>query len=378
MLRYAKLGNIKIGGSVNGLPKRYNKIFLTKSYKDNGENFVKHPAFENGVNELKVRLPFVFDLRNTFDASLTSFISICGYKYLIKATASGNIIGFPLQESDSLGRVLPSINFGAIDEGNIARLNLSHRILLTLFVMNESGTDYLDSKNGVYLFKTVSKNTFYDIDNTLRLISTMNQDMLRLVNFTLELHTKTVQNQDGESEDLSYVRLLPPSQEEIIKAYELLQSKGNVLLPIMSSIETAIVNSRNAAIENALNESSTARFFNVETLNIEFLIDEFEQQVSVSEAAKKERTKKEVSKKRGSKQTLAQTMIEAGSVSEREEKIKEQAKELFSRFPNIKETVIASLINNFGLDEAIVILENNPTLPQVIAEISKRKIPEVD
>ena len=78
MLRYLKLGNIKIGGSQNGLPQRYNKIFVTKSYKDSGENFVVHPEFKDGVTELKVRLPFTINLADTFDASPSSFISICG------------------------------------------------------------------------------------------------------------------------------------------------------------------------------------------------------------------------------------------------------------------------------------------------------------
>ena len=58
--------------------------------------------------------------------------------------------------------------------------------------------------------------------------------------------------------------------------------------------------------------------------------------------------------------------------------IETQTKELSARFPKIKDTVISSLINNFGVDEAVAILEVNPTLPQVIAEISKRSIPDTE
>lgn len=384
MLRYLKLGNIKIGGSQNGLPQRYNKIFVTKSYKDSGENFVVHPDFVNGINELKVRLPFTINLADTFDASPSSFISICGYRYIVKGIYSGQVIAMPLQEKDVNDRFLPCINFGQLNEANFARFGLSNRILLTLFVMNEDGTDYLDGKNGVYMLKTTSKNTFYDTDNTFRLLNGMNADLLRLVNFTLELHTKIIKNSDGENEEISYVRLLPPSPSEIVKASELLKTQGNVLIPSLSAMEQAITDSRIEAIQNAFNEIGACSFFGCERLDIRIEENDLDQQVSVSDKAKEERAKNKkninnaVKGKSAEKKTVAKMITERKEPSVTEQLIEEQTKELVSRFPNIKDTVIKSLIGNFGIDEAIVILENNPTLPQVIGEISKRKIPDTD
>ena len=384
MLRYAKLGNIKIGGSQNGLPQRYNKIFVTKSYKDSGENFVTHPDFVNGVNELKVRLPFTINLVNTFDASPSSFISICGYRYIVKGIYSGQVIAMPLQEKDVNDRFLPCINFGQLNEANFVRFGLSNRILLTLFVMNEDGTDYLDGKNGVYMFKTTSKNTFYDTDNTSRLLNGINADLLRLVNFTLELHTKIIKNSDGENEEISYARLLPPSPSEIVKASELLKTQGNVLIPSLSAMEQAITDSRTQAIQNALNELGACSFFGCERLDIRIEANDLDQQVSVSDKAKEERAKNKknansaVKGKSAEKKTVAKMMIEGKDKNENDLFVEEQTKILAARFPAIKDTVIASLINNFGIDEAIVILEENPTLPGVIGEISKRNIPDTD
>lgn len=384
MLRYLKLGNIKIGGSQNGLPQRYNKIFVTKSYKDSGENFVVHPDFVNGINELKVRLPFTINLADTFDASPSSFISICGYRYIVKGIYSGQVIAMPLQEKDVNDRFLPCINFGQLNEANFARFGLSNRILLTLFVMNEDGTDYLDGKNGVYMLKTTSKNTFYDTDNTFRLLNGMNADLLRLVNFTLELHTKIIKNSDGENEEISYVRLLPPSPSEIVKASELLKTQGNVLIPSLSAMEQAITDSRIEAIQNAFNEIGACSFFGCERLDIRIEENDLDQQVSVSDKAKEERAKNKkninnaVKGKSAEKKTVAKMITERKEPSVTEQLIEEQTKELVSRFPNIKDTVIKSLIGNFGIDEAIVILENNPTLPKVIGEISKRKLPDTD
>lgn len=384
MLRYLKLGNIKIGGSQNGLPQRYNKIFVTKSYKDSGENFVTHPDFVNGVNELKVRLPFTINLADTFDASPSSFISICGYRYIVKGIYSGQVIAMPLQEKDVNDRFLPCINFGQLNEANFVRFGLSNRILLTLFVMNEDGTDYLDGKNGVYMLKTTSKNTFYDTDNTFRLLNGMNADLLRLVNFTLELHTKIIKNSDRENEEISYVRLLPPSPSEIVKASELLKTQGNVLIPSLSAMEQAITDSRIEAIQNAFNEIGACSFFGCERLDIRIEENDLDQQVSVSDKAKEERAKNKkninnaVKGKSAEKKTVAKMITERKEPSVTEQLIEEQTKELVSRFPNIKDTVIKSLIGNFGIDEAIVILENNPTLPKVIGEISKRKLPDID
>lgn len=384
MLRYLKLGNIKIGGNQNGLPQRYNKIFVTKSYKDSGENFVVHPEFKDGVTELKVRLPFTINLADTFDASPSSFISICGYRYIVKGIYSGQVIAMPLQEKDVNDRFLPCINFGQLNEANFVRFGLSNRILLTLFVMNEDGTDYLDGKNGVYMFKTTSKNTFYDTDNTFRLLNGMNADLLRLVNFTLELHTKIIKNSDGENEEISYVRLLPPSPSEIVKASELLKTQGNVLIPSLSAMEQAITDSRIEAIQNAFNEIGACSFFGCERLDIRIEENDLDQQVSVSDKAKEERAKNKkninnaVKGKSAEKKTVAKMITERKEPSVTEQLIEEQTKELVSRFPNIKDTVIKSLIGNFGIDEAIIILENNPTLPKVIGEISKRKLPDVD
>lgn len=384
MLRYLKLGNIKIGGSQNGLPQRYNKIFVTKSYKDSGENFVVHPEFKDGVTELKVRLPFTINLADTFDASPSSFISICGYRYIVKGIYSGQVIAMPLQEKDVNDRFLPCINFGQLNEANFVRFGLSNRILLTLFVMNEDGTDYLDGKNGVYMFKTTSKNTFYDTDNTFRLLNGMNADLLRLVNFTLELHTKIIKNSDEENEEISYVRLLPPSPSEIVKASELLKTQGNVLIPSLSAMEQAITDSRIEAIQNAFNEIGACSFFGCERLDIRIEENDLDQQVSVSDKAKEERAKNKkninnaVKGKSAEKKTVAKMITERKEPSVTEQLIEEQTKELVSRFPNIKDTVIKSLIGNFGIDEAIVILENNPTLPKVIGEISKRKLPDID
>jgi hypothetical protein len=387
MLRYAKLGNIKIGGSQNGLPQRYNKIFVTKAYKDSGENFVVHPKFENGVNELKVRLPFVIDLINTFDASPSNFVSICGYRYIVKGLSTGQVIAMPLQEKDMNDRFLPCINFGQLSDINFARFELSNRILLTLFVMDENGIDYLDGKNGVYMLKTNSKNTFYDTDNTFRLLNGMNADLLRLVNFTLELHAKVIKNAQGENEEISYARILPPSPSEIVKASELLRTQGHVLIPALSAMEQAIINSRADAVQNALNELGACSFFECERLDIQIERGEFEQQVSVSDKAKEERAKGKkadngssnaVKAKGAEKKSVAKMMIDGKEKTAEDEAIEEQTKALAVRFPKIKDTVIASLINNFGVDEAVVILETNPTLPQVIAEISKRNIPDVD
>lgn len=384
MLRYAKLGNIKIGGSQNGLPQRYNKIFVTKSYKDSGENFVTHPDFVNGVNELKVRLPFTINLVDTFDASPSSFISICGYRYIVKGVYSGQVIAMPLQEKDVNDRFLPCINFGQLNEANFVRFGLSNRILLTLFVMNEDGTDYLDGKNGVYMFKTTSKNTFYDTDNTFRLLNGINADLLRLVNFTLELHTKIIKNSDGENEEISYARLLPPSPSEIVKASELLKTQGNVLIPSLAAMEQAITDSRTQAIQNALNEIGACSFFGCERLDIRIEANDLDQQVSVSDKAKEERAKNKkntnnaVKEKSAAKKTVAKMMIEGKDKNENDVFIEEQTKILAARFPAIKDTVIASLINNFGIDEAIVILEKNPTLPEVIGEISTRKLPDTE
>ena len=149
-------------------------------------------------------------------------------------------------------------------------------------------------------------------------------------------------------------------------------------------MEQSIISSRIEAIQNAFNEIGACSFFGCEKLDIRIEENDLDQQVSVSDKAKEERAKNKkninnaVKGKSAEKKTVAKMITERKEPSVTEQLIEEQTKELVSRFPNIKDTVIKSLIGNFGIDEAIVILENNPTLPKVIGEISKRKLPDTE
>ena len=406
MLRYNKIGNIKIGSVVKGLPKIHDKILLTKSSKAGGENFEPYnDECKKGFERIKVRLPFAEKsaITNTFDTKPTSFVFINGLKYYIKEI-DGMRFAFPLQSNPANRDIdLPII---ALSEKSIAHITLEKKAMLSLFVMNDDNTDFLDGRMGVFQFKTESLNSLHDIGNTLNTaVLSIPTTILKMANFTLEIYTKASAN-DSETGEVTYVRLLPPSLKDLVDAERFVKENPSTVEYLLE-MERAIKANQDKERSKAIDEQSACLFFDVESLIIEPDLSEIEKDsVSVPESVKEEKktakktavkkssaskkaneglldldfednteAKVEVkapSKAKSSNKTTAEVM-KASAKETKESDVKAQAEHLASIYPGIQVKVIESAVNNFGVAETELMLkEANGNLTTMVKLISEK------
>lgn len=247
MLNISKMGNIKFGGTENGLPMQYSSLFVTKTSKNGEENFEHFEGYEKGLDSLNVMLPFVEDLNDSFNVGLISFILINEtIKYYAKVIED-LVYLFPLQPNMKNPTVpYPVIKLGKAEEWT-DKLDLKQRALLYTYLPKENSFDFVGGALGTFLFKTSSAHSIAEIQNTLHLMSGIDKNVLRMVDFKLEVHTKLVKM--GDIEEVTYVRLLPPSVDKIMCAEQLKHSAGANYL---ETIEKNISDSRKKSIEEAV------------------------------------------------------------------------------------------------------------------------------
>jgi hypothetical protein len=268
MLYLNKVGNIKLGGTENGLPKQFSELHITKTSKNGEENFEYFEGFDKGVESIKVMLPFVDNIEESFDVGLISFVLVNdSIKYYAK-DINGEVLLFPLQPNfKDPTKPLPVINVGKTEDW-ASKLDMKERALLYTYIPVENSLDFVGGGTGTFLFKTGSAHTISEIKNTLELMEGMDKDIIRMVDFKLEVHTKLLKL--GEIEEVTYVRLLPPSPMAIAAASNIAEQYPEVVT-YLKKIEENAVKSKKGAIENAVSVDEASKIIGK---TITFKLDE--------------------------------------------------------------------------------------------------------
>ncbi|MGB2552762.1 hypothetical protein ACPF04_06240 [Campylobacter sp. MOP51] len=382
MTRYTKLGNIKIAKRVNGQVV-FDKYFtLTQTYKD-GENFVPFEGAEEKYLSLKVRLPFVTDLSQSFITSAIRFITINGIKYLAKEI-DGEVYAFLLENNE---QTYPSIiSLGSVEKYGF--LQLTQRPLLNLFVMNNDESDFVGGKMGIFMFKTNSINSFIEISNTLEAIKGVNPEVLRFMSFTLEMGTKN--SAVAENGEVSYARLLPPSLQDVARAQRY-HDQNEAVRVYLANMEKNILESMKEGISKAISAQQASQMFGSK---LEILIDEDDEfsidaGVGVTERAKEaKRQIKEMAEREPNKVTAKDVIAKnkseepqfkpANHAPKNGTNISEAdafAKELNKEFPAIPMNMIANLWHNFGPTKTTdMVKRSNNKLPELVKIISQSPV----
>lgn len=373
MTKYMKLGNIKIGQVINGQPTMLNKLVLTKPVKEGDDNFVKYEGCENGYSTLKVRLPFVNNLINSFDTRESSFITINDIKYIAR-DLDGEVYAFLLENQGP--NSIPVIHMGSA--ANIgAKLGLQTRALLNVFVMNDTDDDFLGGKLGTFTFKTSSANSLYEIQNALNSVSHISPDILRLASFTLEVTSKKSSNSDvGE---VTYVRLLPPSLKAIAAAAKTAKESPEVL-NYLSQMEANIQESFAMSTQNAVSISEAKKMFKGEWC-VKIETDDEQGSVGVTQRIKETKAKiKEI----GESKKKAVTAKDLGVIAFK--RIEDNANqtvqndvvsELHASFSNLPLQMLSSLVTNYGEKRAREMVgKSNNNLKNMIEIITQTPAPE--
>ena len=260
-----KLGNIKIGGTSNGLPVQFSEIFVTKTSKKD-ELFELMEDFPKGEKSIQIILPFITHLESNFEVGLISFILINNdMKYLAK-DIRGEVYLFPLQPNfANPTKSLPVIKLGETELW-ASKLGMKESGLLYAYVpKKDSLTDYVGGGSGVFLFKTESAHTMSEINNTMSLIKSIrdnkniNVNYLRFVALTFEICTKIFEV--GDIKEVTYARLLPPTPMALGNAIDIEQNKFNYLSQMLASIEKNISDSREESIKNSIDIEAANKFF---------------------------------------------------------------------------------------------------------------------
>jgi len=368
-----KLGNIKIGQVINGQPTMLNKLVLTKPVKEGDDNFVKYEGCENGYSTLKVRLPFVNNLINSFDTRESSFITINDIKYIAR-DLDGEVYAFLLENQGP--NSIPVIHMGSA--ANIgAKLGLQTRALLNVFVMNDTDDDFLGGKLGTFTFKTSSANSLYEIQNALNSVSHINPDILRLASFTLEVTSKKSSNSDvGE---VTYVRLLPPSLKSIAAAAKTAKESPEVL-EYLSQMEANIQESFAMSTQSAISVPEAKKIFNGEWC---IKIENDDEQGSVGVTQRIKETKAKI-KEIGESKKKAVTAKDLGVIAFKriEDNANQTAQndvvsELHASFSNLPLQMLSSLVTNYGEKRAREMVgKSNNNLKNMIEIITQTPAPE--
>lgn len=342
MTHLLKLGNIKIGGTENGLPQQYQSLKVTKCNKNGEENFECFPGFkENGSDELSIMLPFIDNLNNSFEVGSLSFITINEtIKYYAKAIGE-DIYLIPLQPNFKNPLIeLPVIKLGTVEEwGN--KLDLKLRALLYCYLPIDNSLEFHGNGTGVFHFKTSSAHSIQEIKNTLSILSTVEKDLLRMCDLKLEIHTKLVKM--GEIEEVSYVRLLPPTPNKLNSAYYANNNYPHVR-DYLAGIEKVVSDSKEEAIKNAITKEEAEKFFNGLTLKLDNAANfELTPPIAANQPAT--------------------------TVTEEENKIIEEAEKL-SAESNLPLPMIKTLVVKKGLEETKAIIEKEKTVENIIKYIS--------
>ena len=185
-LSLVKIGNLKIGKKVNGLPVPTEKILVAMTAKEGNENFAVFPGTnKNGEDSVKVSLPFNSPELN-FEINLVSFAQINGEEYIIK-TEKENADTFAISLDD---RDAQPIYLGKADQSLIKTYKLEKTGLLRVMVEGISGF------GEVFHFKTKSIHTIEAISNQLKMLYTLTNK--KLVGLPLNLKAYKRDNSKGE------------------------------------------------------------------------------------------------------------------------------------------------------------------------------------
>lgn len=260
MLHLSKFGNIKIGGTENGLPQQYQSLRVTKCNKNGEENFETFDGFpEAGQDQLQIMLPFIEDLDSSFEVGLISFLTINEViKYYAKEIED-NVYLIPLQPNmKNPLKGLPVIKLGLLSDWE-SKLDLKTRALLYAYLPIDNSFEFAGNGTGVFHFKTSSAHSIEEIKNTFALMKNLDKNVCRMTNLTLEVHTKLVKM--GDIEEITYVRLLPPTPEKIKSAYYA-NNNFSYIADYLNGIEKTISESKKEAIANAITMEEAEKFFN--------------------------------------------------------------------------------------------------------------------
>ena len=221
-LSLVKIGNIKIGLKVNGLPVPTEKILITMASKEGEENFAVFPGTnKNGEDKVNVTLPFNKPELN-FEISLVSFAQINGKDYIIRAEREeAEIFAIPLDDREE-----KPIYLGTATRELIDRYKLERTGLLRVMVEGISGF------GEVFHFKTKSVHTIEAISNQLKMLSILTGK--KLADMPLELKAYKRDNTQGEkftflsisAKDLSVIERQRERDLSYIKDFETLYVKS--------------------------------------------------------------------------------------------------------------------------------------------------------
>ncbi len=343
MTHLAKLGNIKVGGTENGLPQQYQTLKVTKCNKNGEENFETFPGFkEEGNDELGIMLPFINDLKNSFEVGKLSFITINEtIKYYAKEI-DANIYLIPLQPNFKNPLIeLPVIKLGTSEEWS-DKLDLKLRALLYCYLPVDNSLEFYGNGTGVFHFKTSSAHAIEEINNTLRLLQSVNKDLLRMCNLTLQVHTKLVKM--GDIEEVSYVRLLPPTPNKLNSASYALNNFPHVK-EYLEGIETTVTSSKEQAISQAISKDEAEKFFNGGFI------------LKLDNAANFELTPPITAN-----QPTAQITEEESEILEEAQKLADESK--------LPLPMVKTLVAKKGLEETKAIIEKEKTVENIIKYIA--------
>lgn len=341
---FNKLGNIKIGGTENGLPQQFTQLFVTKASKNGEEKFEAfNDNYKDGLDSISVTLPFVEDINKNFDSGLISFILINdSVKYYAK-DVKGEILLFPLQPNFKNPNLdLPVIKLGKTEDW-LTKLDMKNRAILYLYISKKTNEQVIELEGesaGVFLFKTASAHSIKDIQNTLKLVDGFEKSVLRLSEFKFEMHSRLLNL--GKLEDISYARLMPPSTLSIAKASKL-NSEYPDLSKYLGNLEKNEKTLREESINNAINLDEAEKFFGKK---VTFKLDQ---------ALGFDLTPMETTKEK----------------KEEDPKITELADKLHKEY-DFPVLLLKSLINKTGLDKAEEVVKTKKTTEDIINFISDK------
>jgi len=265
-----KLGNIKIGGSKNGLPQQYNRIFVTSASKAGEENFAPYSEdFEEGVKSINVAMPFKEHFDMNFDSGLISFIELNeSIKYYAKVFGE-NVLLIPIQPNlDNPNEDLPVINIGKFEDWG-HKLDMKNRGILYLNLLSKetcglfgkSNKYYVNyvGGNGVFIFKTNSAHSISEIRNTLDIAKNMSLES-RFAPFKFEIHSKIFNV--GDIEEVTYGRLILPNPIDMLNVGKYLREEENSsFVKDIVNIEDYIISMNQEKINKAISLEEASKFF---------------------------------------------------------------------------------------------------------------------
>lgn len=252
------LGHLKIGETVRGLASQTSKIMLTQTGKGGGESFLPYAGFEEGVDSVKVKLPFIYNVLENFKVSEIAFVDLNEiYKY--RAEVVEDIVYlFPYQPNFENPLIdLPVIKLGlSKDWKDKLSLRLS---AIGYFIPIEF--------NRVFDFKTLSTFSIVEITKILKLIDTLPAHIV--ADLELELVYKKKIFKTEKTEEVRYLTLSEVTPSMIVNSTSL----SSDIAPF-KFIENSKLKQVQNSIDSALSMEEAKEFFKVK--NIIMKISSFE------------------------------------------------------------------------------------------------------